>query len=64
MGGNKLNPAPLGLAGFGFTTILLNLINSGLLDSSAMPVVLAMGIFYGGLAQIIAGVLEARLGNT
>jgi len=64
LSGNKLNPAPLGLAGFGFTTVLLNLINAGLLDSSAMPVVLALGIFYGGLAQIIAGILEARLGNT
>jgi len=61
---SKLNPAPLGLAGFGFTTVLLNLINSGLLGSSAIPAVLAMGIFYGGLAQIIAGILEARLGNT
>jgi len=62
--GSRLNPAPLGLAGFGFTTFLLNLVNAGLLDSSALPVVLAMGIFYGGLAQIIAGFLEAKLGNT
>ena len=64
MGGNRLNPASLGLAGFGFTTVLLNLINSGLLDSSALPIVLAMGIFYGGFAQIITGILEARAGNT
>ncbi len=58
------NPAPLGLMGFGFTTILLNLINAGILSSDALGVVLPMGIFYGGLAQIIAGLLEARNGNT
>jgi uncharacterized protein len=56
------NPAPLGLLGFGLTTILLNLSNAGLygLDST----VLAMGIFYGGIAQIIAGAMEFRKGNT
>lgn len=59
-----LNPAPLGLAGFGFTTVLLNLVNAGIMGTSALPVVLAMGIFYGGLAQVFAGLLEARLGNT
>jgi len=64
MAEKALNPAPLGLAGFGFTTVLLNLVNAGILDSSALPVILAMGIFYGGLAQVFAGLLEARLGNT
>lgn len=56
------NPAPLGLLGFGMTTILLNLVNAGAygLDTS----VLAMGIFYGGIAQIIAGIMEFRKGNT
>jgi len=56
------NPAPLGLFGFGMTTILLNFANAGIygLDSS----VLAMGIFYGGIAQIIAGIMEFRKGNT
>ena len=64
MAEKRLNPAPLGLMGFGFTTVLLNLINAGLLSSDALGVVLPMGIFYGGLAQIIAGLLEAKNGNT
>ncbi len=56
------NPAPLGLLGFGMTTILLNIANTGAFTISAM--VLAMGIFYGGLAQILAGVMEYKNGNT
>jgi len=64
MAEKNLNPAPLGLMGFGFTTVLLNLINAGLLSSDALGIVLPMGIFYGGLAQVIAGLLEAKNGNT
>ncbi|RLF46293.1 MAG: hypothetical protein DRN09_00500 [Thermoplasmata archaeon] len=56
------NPAPLGLMGFGMTTVLLNLHNAGIFALGSM--ILAMGIFYGGLAQIIAGILEYRKGNT
>jgi succinate-acetate transporter protein len=56
------NPAPLGLMGFGMTTILLNFHNAGLFGMNSM--ILAMGIFYGGVAQIIAGVMEFRKGNT
>ena len=56
------NPAPLGLMGFGMTTILLNLANRGLFGINS--IIVAMGIFYGGLAQIIAGVMEFRKGNT
>ena len=56
------NPAPLGLFGFGMTTVLLNLHNSGLFGLSAG--ILAMGIFYGGLAQVIAGCMEWKKGNT
>ncbi|MFQ6064599.1 MAG: acetate uptake transporter [Candidatus Bathyarchaeia archaeon] len=62
---NKLaNPAPLGLMGFGMTTVLLNLHNAGLIDRSGMGVILSMGIFYGGLAQIFAGMWEIKRGNT
>ena len=60
----SFNPAPLGLMGFGLTTVLLNLVNSGILSSGALGIVLPMGIFYGGLAQIIAGLLEAKNKNT
>ena len=56
------NPAPLGLLGFGMTTVLLNLHNAGFYELNSM--VLAMGICYGGLAQIIAGIMEWRKGNT
>jgi succinate-acetate transporter protein len=56
------NPAPLGLLGFGITTVLLNIHNTGAYGVSAM--ILAMGIFYGGLAQIIAGIMEFKKGNT
>lgn len=56
------NPAPLGLMGFGMTTILLNVHNAGFFELNAM--ILAMGIFYGGLAQIIAGIMEFKKNNT
>lgn len=56
------NPAPLGLLAFGMTTILLNLHNAGFFALGTM--VLAMGIFYGGLAQIVAGIMEWRKNNT
>ncbi len=56
------NPAPLGLMGFGMTTVLLNLHNAGFFALGSM--ILAMGIFYGGLAQIFAGIMEWKKGNT
>jgi succinate-acetate transporter protein len=56
------NPAPLGLLGFGMTTVLLNLHNAGMYELGSM--ILAMGIFYGGLAQIIAGIMEWKKKNT
>ena len=56
------NPAPLGLTAFGMTTVLLNLHNAGFYGLNTM--ILAMGIFYGGIAQVIAGILEFRKGNT
>ena len=60
---NKLaNPAPLGLMGFGMTTVLLNIHNAGFFPISSM--ILAMGIFYGGMAQIFAGIMEFKKGNT
>lgn len=55
------NPGPLGLLAFGLTTVLLNLHNAGFFEMNSM--ILSMGIFYGGLAQIIAGILEAKKNN-
>ena len=56
------NPAPLGLTGFGMTTVLLNLHNAGYFGLDSM--ILAMGIFYGGIAQVLAGYMEWKKGNT
>jgi succinate-acetate transporter protein len=56
------NPAPLGLCAFGMTTVLLNIHNAGFFELNSM--ILAMGIFYGGLAQVIAGIIEAKKNNT
>jgi uncharacterized protein len=56
------NPAPLGLMGFGLTTVLLNLHNAGFINLGSM--ILAMGLFYGGIAQVIAGVMEWKKKNT
>ncbi len=56
------NPAPLGLMAFGMTTVLLNFHNAGFFGFSSM--ILAMGIFYGGSAQMIAGLMEWKKGNT
>jgi succinate-acetate transporter protein len=56
------NPAPLGLFGFGMTTVLLNIHNAGFFPLDTM--ILAMGIFYGGVAQVIAGTMEWKKNNT
>ena len=59
---NLANPAPLGLLGFGMTTVLLNIHNAGFFELNGM--ILAMGIFYGGIGQIFAGLSEFKKGNT
>ncbi len=56
------NPAPLGLLGFGMTTVMLNLHNADLMPLGS--VVLSLGIFYGGLGQLLVGMLEWKKGNT
>ena len=56
------NPGPLGLMAFGLTTVLLNVHNAGLIPLSG--IILAMGVFYGGLAQVIAGIMEWKKNST
>ncbi len=56
------NPGPLGLMAFGLTTVLLNVHNAGLIPLSG--IILAMGVFYGGMAQIVAGVMEWKKNST
>lgn len=59
---NIANPAPLGLVGFGLTTILLNFHNAGFFPLNSM--IMGMGIAVGGLAQVIAGIIESKKNNT
>ena len=64
---HRANPAPLGLAGFGLTTLLLSSINAGLLKGdgpSLTAVVVPLAFSYGGIAQIIAGIFEFKNDNT
>lgn len=59
---NTANPAPLGLCAFGMTTILLSIHNAGITGLSS-PII-AMAFFYGGLAQVIVGIMEWKKNNT
>ena len=54
------NPAVVGLAGFGMTTLILQFHNVGW---CGVGPVLCMGLVFGGLAQMIAGLQELRTGN-
>ena len=56
------NPGPLGLMAFGMTTVLLNIHNAGIFEMNAM--ILAVGVFYGGIAQVIAGIMEWKKNST
>ena len=56
------NPGPLGLMAFGITTVLLNVHNAGLMPLTG--IILAMGVFYGGIAQVIAGIMEWKKNST
>src|SRR5262245_42212561 len=58
------NPAPLGLAAFALTTFVLSMFNAGLVSSGGEPIVFALTLTYGGLAQFLAGMWEFRTGNT
>lgn len=58
------NPAPLGLIAFGLTTVILSLINAGLLPKGGEPVVLPLAFAFGGLIQMMAGIMEFRAANT
>jgi succinate-acetate transporter protein len=56
------DPGSLGLAAFALTTFVLSVANAGLIESSAS--VLGLALFYGGIAQLIAGVWELVNKNT
>jgi succinate-acetate transporter protein len=58
------NPAAVGLVAFGLTTILLSLVNAHVLPPGGEGVVIPLALTFGGLIQILAGLLEFKLGNT
>ncbi|MDP9026394.1 MAG: acetate uptake transporter [Actinomycetota bacterium] len=57
------DPGALGLAGFALTTFVLSLANAGII-SGAGAAVLGIALFYGGIAQLLAGMWEFVKGNT
>jgi succinate-acetate transporter protein len=60
----QANPGPLGLVAFGVTTILLSLVNAGVLPAGGEAVVLPLALAFGGTTQFAAGLLEFKTGNT
>jgi len=60
------NPAPLGLMGFGITTLVLSFVNANLVGGGPLsfPIVLGLALAFGGTAQLLAGMWEFRTGNT
>ena len=58
------NPAPLGLVGFGLTTVVLSMVNAGILPQAGENVVIPLALAFGGLIQMIAGTLEFKTGNS
>jgi len=63
-GAHLADPAPLGLAGFALTTFMLSTFNAGILPKSAEVAILGVALFYGGIAQLFAGMWEFAKGNT
>jgi succinate-acetate transporter protein len=63
-GAGIADPGPLGLAGFAGTTFFLSVVNTNMLGASVQTIVLGLALFYGGLAQLLAGMWEFTKGNT
>ena len=58
------NSAPLALAAFAVTTFMLSMTNANLISPAVKPVVFAVALMFGGLTQVIAGIIQLRTGNT
>ncbi len=58
------NPSPLGLSGFALTTFVLSCLNAGLFPSVLPNIIVGLALFYGGIAQLLAGMWEFKTGNT
>ena len=57
------DPSPLGLGGFALTTFVLSVGNAQLIPLAAKPAFLGLAFFYGGLAQLLAGMQEFKKNN-
>ncbi len=53
------DPAPLGLGAFAFTTFMLSLSNANVIKAGA-AIAFPAALWYGGIAQILAGMWEFR----
>ena len=58
------NSAPLALAAFAVTTFMLSMVNAKFINAGVEPVVFGVALMFGGLAQLIAGIIQFRTGNT
>lgn len=58
------NSGPLALSGFGVTTFMLSMVNANFINAGVQPVVFGVALMFGGLAQLIAGIIQFRIGNT
>jgi succinate-acetate transporter protein len=58
------NPAALGLAGFALSTFILSMFNAHFINNAGLPILFGVILFYGGVAQFLAGMWEFRTGNT
>jgi succinate-acetate transporter protein len=58
------NSAPLALAGFAVTTFMLSMVNAKAVNAGVEPVVFGVALMFGGLTQLIAGIIQFRTGNT
>jgi uncharacterized protein len=63
-GADIADPGPLGLCGFALTTFVLSAVNAGWYDAAITPIVVGLALFYGGLAQLTAGMWEFKKANT
>src|SRR5438067_7071366 len=69
-GWTPADPGPLGLAAFAGTTFVLSMVNAGLVGNQhlpgggLLPLIAALALAYGGIAQFAAGLWEFRTGNT
>ena len=58
------NSAPLALAAFAVTTVMLSMVNSGIVNIAVLPIVFGVALMFGGLTQLIAAFFQFRIGNT